>query len=137
MKPTSQDFRLTATRLAGVVLVACWLCGCSRFTHTHVERRSIEDLFQEAVSISSQHAENTYVPQNNPPPSELLATENVPADELRGPVLATQPESLPPPPPNDQPHVTETFEETDVREALRLLAASAGVQTFSTRRLTA
>ncbi len=86
-------------RLLGVIVAVCWLGGCSRFTHTELERRSVQDLFQEAVAISSQHAENTYVPQSNPPPSELLPAELAPTAEPRGPLLVTGPESLPPPPP--------------------------------------
>ncbi len=128
MNHASPLTRCFAMRLLGVIVAVCWLGGCSRFTRTEIERRSVQDLFQEAVAISSQHAENTYVPQSNPPPSELLPAELAPTAEPRGPLLVTGPESLPPPPPNDQPRVTESFEETDVREALRLLASAAGVQ---------
>lgn len=128
MHTASRHSRFSALRLLGVVVVICMVGGCMRFRHAEVEHRSIEDLFQEAVAISSQHAEHTYVPQNNPPPSESLVAENALGDEPRGPALVTGPELLPPPPPNDQPRVTETFEETEVREALRLLAAAAGVQ---------
>ena len=95
------------------------LLGCMH--REHINRRSIDDLFQEAVTASSKHAGNEYFQTpNQPPPEPVLVTDAAANARPMGPEIL-------PPPANDAATISETFEETDVREALRLLASAAGV----------
>lgn len=104
----------TAARLGAVACCVCLsLTGCRYFAET--QRPTIESLFEEAVTQAQTHPENTFLaePQETPRRTGRQSREALP------PPLNSAEESAP------LAIAAESFQDTDIREALQILADTA------------
>jgi type II secretory pathway component GspD/PulD (secretin) len=105
-----------AIQLVRALLLMCGcvgMSGCRWFQDR--PRPTIQALFDQAVQDSNQNAENTYVPYEDAEGEQALHA----AEEVGTPLALASDEST--------PHgvITESFQDTDIREALQMLADDA------------
>lgn len=110
------------------LFLAVAVSGCARWKPE--PRTSIEQLYHQAELAALNHPEKTIVPTSLGVPNEDVPTNHPESPE---PVVAIpHPESLVAPetgfkpPPSEGSLLTQTFEDTDVREAIQVIAQECG-----------